>query len=332
MRVSAIIPTYNRKAHVLRAVDSVLAQTVPVDEIIVVDDGSTDGTGDLLRIRYGSRVVVLTQENKGVSAARNRGIREAQGEWVAFLDSDDIWFPEKMARQIGALSARGCDCGVCFTDNRFANNPDMAFTRFEQTGFLSVQKIGLLEELGTYIVAGMEPYFTSSLLIRRSLIDHVGGFDEALFIREDSDLMFRLSLQGRICFVGLPLVQVDRDPSRSVGLCNLFSSRDDRVFECLERVYIKWLAMPEIAGSRYERPIRDLLRLVYYDSVETKMRDFRIRRALYEIGRLRSLGESYTSLASNLWFRKVTKMRQRKLTTTKSRDRGKPGKQGLDLA
>ena len=73
-------------------------------------------------------------------------------------------------------------------------------------------------------------------------------------------------------------------------------------------------------------------RQVYYDSVETKMRDFRIRRALYEIGRLRSLGESYTSLASNLWFRKVTKMRQRKLTTTKSRDRGKPGKQGLDLA
>ena len=95
MRVSALIPTYNRRHYVPRAVASVLSQTVPVSEIIVVDDGSTDDTADLLAQQFGGKVRIVRQTNQGVSNARRRAVREATGEWVAFLDSDDEWTPDR---------------------------------------------------------------------------------------------------------------------------------------------------------------------------------------------------------------------------------------------
>jgi glycosyltransferase involved in cell wall biosynthesis len=98
-RVSIVIPTYNRAWTLAEAIDSVLGQTFASFEIIVVDDGSTDGTARLLQ-RYGSAVRVLRQINQGVSAARNAGIRSARGELIALLDSDDLWRPEKLARQV----------------------------------------------------------------------------------------------------------------------------------------------------------------------------------------------------------------------------------------
>ena len=101
-----IIPTYNRRTLLPRAIDSVLAQTRAVEEIIVVDDGSTDGTGDMLRERYGDRVRHVWQSNAGVSAARNHGMRLARGRYLALLDSDDEWMPEKTALQVAFLDAR----------------------------------------------------------------------------------------------------------------------------------------------------------------------------------------------------------------------------------
>src|SRR3954470_7513973 len=105
MNVSAIIPTFNRRQYIQRAIDSVLAQTLPVDEIIVVDDGSKDGTAAAVEAWYGSRVRVIRQENSGVSGARRRGIQEATGEWIAFLDSDDEWSPERN-KQLSDAAAR----------------------------------------------------------------------------------------------------------------------------------------------------------------------------------------------------------------------------------
>src|SRR5437870_1765768 len=104
MNVSAIIPTFNRRAYIRRAIDSVLEQTVPVDEIIIVDDGSTDGTAESVEGWYGSRVRVIRQENAGVSGARRRGIQEARGRWIAFLDSDDEWTPERNRHLVNAAA------------------------------------------------------------------------------------------------------------------------------------------------------------------------------------------------------------------------------------
>jgi glycosyltransferase involved in cell wall biosynthesis len=309
VRISTLIPTYNRRIHVLRALDSVLAQTVPVDEIVVVDDGSTDGTAEAIHCRYGSRVSVFRQENAGVSAARNRGIREARGEWIAFLDSDDVWFPTKIERQIEALTTLGREFGLCFTNNLFAGNPDLTLSVFQETGFQAAPRLGPFEDPAKRLLAGREPFFTSSLLVRRSLFEELGGFDETLIVGEDSDMVFRLSFRTKFCFVAEPLVEVDRTPSR-IGLCDLYTTRDDRKYDSFERRYGKWLAMPEVSGTEYERAIRETLREFRYDSAEAKIHQLRIGPAFGEIGRIRGMGESYISVFATLLRRKFAKMRR----------------------
>jgi glycosyltransferase involved in cell wall biosynthesis len=104
LNVSALIPTYNRRSHLTHAIDSILGQTVPVDEVIVVDDGSTDGTASAIQNRYGMRERVVRQANVGVARARQRAVEESRGEWIAFLDRDDLWRPTKLERQFRALA------------------------------------------------------------------------------------------------------------------------------------------------------------------------------------------------------------------------------------
>jgi glycosyltransferase involved in cell wall biosynthesis len=308
LKVSVVIPTYNRQTRVLRAIDCVLAQTVPVDEIIVIDDGSTDDTVEAIRSRYGSRIIVLRQENHGVSAARNYGICEARAEWVAFLDSDDLWLSTKMERQFEALAAIGDGFGVCVTDNVFDGDPKLRVSKFEESRFENSTRFGALKEPAKLILEGREPFFTSSVLVKRSLLKELNGFDEALVIGEDTDLFFRLSFRTKFCYVAEPLVRVDRTPSRTDGLCNLYFTRDDRKYETLQRRFAKWLTMPEVIGTRYERPARESLRLLCYDSIECKFHDRRLGAAFREIRRLRSLGDSYLSVFSNLVSRKIAKL------------------------
>src|SRR3989338_2429905 len=102
--VSVVIPTYNRAVRVKNAIDSVLSQTAADYEIVVVDDGSTDGTADIIHSTYGSKVILIEQENKGVSAARNTGVRAARGDLIAFLDNDDRWMPEKLQTQLPLMA------------------------------------------------------------------------------------------------------------------------------------------------------------------------------------------------------------------------------------
>jgi len=103
LRISAVIPAYNNGRYISRAIDSVLAQTRPVDEIIIVDDGSADNTGEVVK-RYGEKVRYIRQDNAGASTARNTGIEAAAGDWIAFLDGDDEWLPDKTERQVELLA------------------------------------------------------------------------------------------------------------------------------------------------------------------------------------------------------------------------------------
>jgi glycosyltransferase involved in cell wall biosynthesis len=223
-KVSVVIPTYNRAATVPRAIESVLAQTVTDLEVIVVDDGSSDDTGKVLREMFGDLIRYYSQVNQGASVARNKGVEEARGEWIAFLDSDDLWEKEKLEWQLKALEQFGPECGGCYTDVRFFNHSETR-TMFQlvEHEFRHEGKMGakpdVLERLVRPGGSGMVVCL-SSLVARADLVRKTGGFDLTLLYSQDSEFMFRLAMLTGLCYVNLPLVRFDRSPAeiRHVGV------------------------------------------------------------------------------------------------------------------
>jgi len=223
-KVSVIIPTYNRAAQVQSAIESALAQTSGDLEVIVVDDGSSDGTGQILEEIYGDRIRYFAQANQGVSAAWNKGLAEARGEWVAFLASDDFWEKEKLEWQFKALERFAPQCGACYTDVRLFNHPETR-TLFEmaEQGYRHEGTMGVNTEVPRLLVrtpgAGML-VFMGSLLARTDAVRKTGGCDPNLRFGEDSDFLFRLAMLTGFCYVNRPLVWFDRSPGeiRHVGV------------------------------------------------------------------------------------------------------------------
>jgi glycosyltransferase involved in cell wall biosynthesis len=296
---------------VLCAIDSVLAQTVPVDEVIVVDDGSTDQTAEAIHRRFGSRVKLFSQENRGVSGARNRGIREAKGDWIAFLDSDDTWMPTKIERQIEALTHLGGEFGLCFSNGSYKGHPGGILSIFQEAAFEDKRPYGPFDEPAEYLLGPPSPFRLQGIVILRSLLEEVNGFDEHLRAMEDLDVLFRLTFRTRFCFVAEELVCIDRTPSRPHGLCEEFAKRNDRTYDDLRRVYTRWLTMPEVTGTDYGRRISELLREVSYGCAESNIHQLRIRPALREIGRLREIGDTYPAIIGTFLSRKIAKLRSR---------------------
>ncbi|NNL68162.1 MAG: glycosyltransferase [Myxococcales bacterium] len=195
VRVSVVIPTFERAELVARAVDSVRSQSTPVDEILVVDDGSTDGTAGRLAALYpGMRVE--RQAHRGVSAARNRGVELARGDWVAFLDSDDEWLPAKMERQLAALAAapqyRWVHCHEVWVRRGRRVNPRRRHTKSGGEIFESCLPLCVVSP--------------SAVLIERRWLVEQGGFDEALPACEDYDLWLRLAAREPILYIDEPLL------------------------------------------------------------------------------------------------------------------------------
>lgn len=187
--VSVIVPAYQQRRWVVEALDSVFAQTYPHIEVIVVDDGSDDGTADLVRERYGEAVHVLRQTNEGPAAARNAGLALARGELVQFLDADDRLAPTKIALQVDALArfpaydVAYCDCTF------FPDTPPRA--RHGMPAPPADDSSDLLAFLdGNFITA---PH---AALLRRAVLQAAGGFDPSLWGVEDYDLWLRLAARG----------------------------------------------------------------------------------------------------------------------------------------
>lgn len=202
--VSVVIPAWNSAATLGRAIDSVLAQTWPALEIIVVDDGSEDATGAVLA-GYGARIRVIRQANAGPSAARNRGIREASGDYLAFLDADDYWLPEKLARQAELLDARP-ELGFCSTATQVADPQGRPLRDWS----CHAGAAPLLETLFQHSAAVSGS--TSGVLARRALVQEAGGFDETLRGFEDPDLWIRLAARAGYACIAEPLTRVVRTP------------------------------------------------------------------------------------------------------------------------
>ena len=194
-QVSVIIPTYNRAWTIEEAIDSVLAQDYTEFELIVVDDGSTDHTSDVLD-SYGNVIKVLCQKNKGVSAARNRGIAEASGKFIAFLDSDDLWLPQKLTVQIEFFNQTP-DALICQTEEIWVRN-----------GLRVNPKKRHKKPSGRIFKPSLELCLVSpsAVMIHRGLFDRVGGFDETLAACEDYDLWLRISCRFPIHLIDTPLI------------------------------------------------------------------------------------------------------------------------------
>jgi glycosyltransferase involved in cell wall biosynthesis len=184
--VSVVIPTRNARGWVGRAIESARAQSRAPAEIIVVDDGSPDGTLELVRGQYPD-VIAERSPHKGVSAARNCGIAMARGECVAFLDADDVWAPWKLERQHAAVAAHP-GWGMCVADGRrFRPGDAVDWGVRPETPRRPPHLLAFADLLRCHGV------FTSSVLVRRSVLDEVGTFDEGLVRSEDHDLWLRIA-------------------------------------------------------------------------------------------------------------------------------------------
>jgi len=193
-KVSVIIPTYNRAHYLKSAVESVLSQEYSDLELIVVDDGSTDGTKALLE-GYGDRLIYSRQERKERSAARNKGVSLAKGEYVAFLDSDDVWFSDKLKRQVPILDDAPRNVVLVHGHKQTVDDGLKPLSVREDKPLRSGSSGARKRE--TYeVYLRSHRIFTSTILIRRSELLEAGGYDTAINGREDLDLYLRLLLLG----------------------------------------------------------------------------------------------------------------------------------------
>jgi glycosyltransferase involved in cell wall biosynthesis len=195
MEISVILPTYNRVEYLPRALDSVLAQDLVPAEILVIDDGSTDDTSQLIRTRYPD-CRYLYQPNHGVSSARNQGIKAARGDWIALLDSDDVWMPNKLEQQAQALQANP-GYRLCHSDEIWIRNG------------VRVNAMKKHTKRGGWIFLDCLPLCVvspSATLLHRSLFSSIGLFDTQLPACEDYDLWLRICVSEPVLYVDQPLV------------------------------------------------------------------------------------------------------------------------------
>ncbi len=203
MKVSAVIPAFNRRAYIARAIDSAMLQTVSVDEIVVIDDGSTDGTAEVVESRYGSSVRIVRQPNSGVAGARRRGIQEARGEWIAFLDSDDEWTPDRNRELLQAAERVPADVAWIFGDLRFVTDDGESASLFKEYGLTLHESPKVFSDSLSVQYPMLFSYLQASFIRREALLE-LKCFTEGL--RSDDDILAGFQIGCRYKFAAIPAV------------------------------------------------------------------------------------------------------------------------------
>ena len=244
--VSVIIPTYNRGYCLCEAIDSVLAQTYTNIEIIVVDDGSTDSTEEILK-KYGPEIQYLWQENQGVSSARNLGIRAAKGEWIAFLDSDDEWLPNKLERQLEEL--RKCSGLVAHATNSLLIHSGRELSLFALRGKPDFARDGCVIIRPLITVFSMQ-FFTPSIIARKSALLKAGLFDVSMTLYEDLDCLARVVLLGPLGVTNEKLTIVKRKGDTVESLSSQHVQDKSKSFRSMLHIFNKLLQRKDLLSKQ----------------------------------------------------------------------------------
>lgn len=240
--ISVIIPLYNKEASIATALRGVLAQTYQDFEIVVVDDGSTDGGAAVVENYGDPRIRLVRQENAGVSAARNRGIEEAKGEYVAFLDADDEWLPGYLNTQF-ELTQKFANCDVFVTNYEFHNEDGIVTpTIINNLSFLSED--GVMDNYFKVASSSSPPISTISIMIRIDSIRSIGGFPVGVTLGEDLLTWARLACKYSIAYTKRPLAIYNFRTQKQLVTPRRAPDRDDVVGRELYKLYRCYPSVP----------------------------------------------------------------------------------------
>lgn len=280
INISAVIPTYNRENTIARSIASVLSQEFPVSELIVVDDGSQDDTKKIVQ-SYGDKVRYVYQTNAGVAAARNRGVYEARYEWIAFLDSDDYWFPDHLKRITNAMRATGEKAALYFTDIKRplgeGGGSYWDLCRFAIQGSYEFRQYA-----GEWALLQRQPMFLQASVIRRENYLERGGLPKALVTREDTFLFYRLCLLYPACAVAGCGAAMSSDGDESVRLT--VSIPTATYYECTKLLHRELLPYRERMSEAHRRSMRKRLVEAYVNAGLFYLKKGQLCRAIADIG------------------------------------------------
>ena len=275
--VSVIIPTFNRLKLIRRAIESVMNQNVPANEIIVIDDGSTDGTGDLIMNNYPA-IKYFRQENKGISAARNMGIQKSNGNWIAFLDSDDEWLPDKLEKQKYAINIDQ-EFQICHTNEIWIRNGRRVNQKNKH------QKFGgeIFDKCLPLCVIS-----PSSVIVNKEVFENYGLFDENLPACEDYDMWLRLCAFLPVLYLEEPLIK--KYGGHADQLSQKHWGMDRFRINALEKI----IAEPKLDELKRKSAIKMLV-----EKLDIFLNGLKKRNKLTEMRKYQSLKEKYTDLLLN---------------------------------
>jgi glycosyltransferase involved in cell wall biosynthesis len=250
--IAVVIPTYERAHLIGRAIETALTQRRPPNELFVVDDGSTDSTEAVVR-SYENDVKYVRKDNGGVSSARNRGVELAVSDFIAFLDSDDIWYDDHLARISDAMDATSGRAVLYFSDL------DLAEARgggsgWDSAGFSIPGSHELADRGLSWALRPIQPMFIQASVINRGTYRAIGGCSERLACREDTHLFLKLALAGASCAVAGRAGLLSGDAGES-SLSNVFGSSDLTYLECSRLLYQDFLDIEGKALTRSEKRV-----------------------------------------------------------------------------
>ena len=277
IEISAIIPAYNREKTIARALDSVLAQEYAVAEIVVIDDGSRDGTRNVVE-RYGGAVCYVYQENGGVAAARNKGVSVARHPWIAFLDSDDYWLPDHLKRMADAISSTGEKAALYFSDIIPTDLGEDSY--WNLCGFKIPGQHELRLDASDWSMMKRRPMVLETSVIRRESYVESGGIPQALVVSEDTFLFLKLCFLYPACAVSGFGAVVTSDCNESGRASQVDGSKR---YECRKLLYKELLRFSSSMKEDHQREIRKGLVRAYLNAGKFFLRRKEFRPALANI-------------------------------------------------